>query len=28
MADHGFDADLVAKICHRNWFRVLERSWT
>ncbi len=27
MADHGYGAELIAKICHRNWFRVLDRVW-
>lgn len=27
MAEHGYGAELIAKICHRNWFRVLERCW-
>ncbi|PZX17680.1 membrane dipeptidase [Palleronia aestuarii] len=27
MADHGFGAELIEKICHRNWLAVLERSW-
>ncbi len=27
MIEHDFGADLVEKICHRNWFRVLAKSW-
>ena len=27
MVDHGFGEALIAKICHENWFRVLEKSW-
>ncbi|WP_099828143.1 dipeptidase [Oceaniglobus indicus] len=27
MADHGYDADLIAKLCHGNWLRVLEKTW-
>lgn len=27
LVDHGFGEALVAKICHENWFRVLEKSW-
>lgn len=27
MDEHGYGADLIEKICHRNWFRVLEASW-
>lgn len=27
MKDHGYDAALLEKLCHRNWVRVLEASW-
>lgn len=27
MADHGYDESLIAKICHKNWLRVLEKIW-
>ena len=27
MADHGYTPDLIEKICHRNWLRVLEVTW-
>ncbi|WP_102110435.1 dipeptidase [Oceaniglobus roseus] len=27
MAEHGYGAELIAKICHKNWLRVLERTW-
>jgi membrane dipeptidase len=27
MADHGYGDDLIVKICHENWFRVLEKTW-
>lgn len=27
MADHQYGAELIEKICHRNWIRVLRRSW-
>lgn len=27
MMDHGYDAALLEKLCHRNWVRVLEASW-
>lgn len=27
MAKHGVDAELMKKICHRNWLRVLEKTW-
>ncbi len=27
MVAHGFGTELVARICHRNWFRVLKKSW-
>jgi len=27
MAAHGYDAPLIAKICHENWLRVLEATW-
>lgn len=23
----GYDDDALAKICHGNWVRVLEKSW-
>ena len=27
MRDHGYGETLLEKICHRNWFRLLERTW-
>jgi membrane dipeptidase len=27
MRDHGYDENLIAKLCHGNWLRVLEKSW-
>ncbi|WP_108482674.1 dipeptidase [Oceaniglobus ichthyenteri] len=27
MVDHGYDKPLIAKICHENWLRVLEKTW-
>lgn len=27
MADHQYGADLIEKICHRNWLRVLRKTW-
>ena len=27
MAQHGYDDALIAKICHENWLRVLEKTW-
>ncbi|EKE44645.1 dipeptidase AC [Oceaniovalibus guishaninsula JLT2003] len=27
MAVRGYDGDRIAKICHRNWLRVLDLSW-
>ncbi|WP_226780460.1 dipeptidase [Oceaniglobus trochenteri] len=27
MAAHGYDAPLIAKLCHENWLRVLEKTW-
>lgn len=27
MRDHGFGEPLLRKICHENWFAVLERTW-
>jgi len=27
MADHGYGAELIEKICHANWLRVLEQTW-
>ncbi|TRD18942.1 dipeptidase [Palleronia caenipelagi] len=27
LKDHGYDDALMEKLCHRNWFRVLEKSW-
>lgn len=27
MRAHGYDEDLLAKICNENWLRVLEQSW-
>lgn len=27
MTDHGYDDDLMKKLCHENWLRVLEKTW-
>ena len=27
MLAHGYDDSLMTKLCHENWFRVLEKSW-
>ena len=27
MADHGYGAELIEKICWRNWIRVLDKTW-
>lgn len=27
MAKHGYDDALMAKLCHKNWLRVLEKTW-
>ena len=27
MAKHGYDEALMAKLCHKNWLRVLEKTW-
>ena len=27
MAGHGYDAELLRKLCHGNWINVLERCW-
>ena len=27
MADYGYGADLIEKICWRNWMRVLRLTW-
>lgn len=27
MADHGYGADLITKISHSNWLRVLRKTW-
>lgn len=27
MAEHGYDDALMAKLCHGNWLRVLEKTW-
>ncbi len=27
MRAHGYDAGLMRKLCHENWFAVLERTW-
>lgn len=27
MAKHGYDDTLMAKLCHENWLRVLEKTW-
>jgi membrane dipeptidase len=27
MNEHGFGDELIKKLCHENWFRVLEKTW-
>lgn len=27
MRDHGYDAALMARLCHGNWLRLLDRTW-
>ncbi|MEO9652530.1 MAG: dipeptidase [Roseobacter sp.] len=27
MANHGYNDALMAKLCHENWLRVLEKTW-
>lgn len=27
MAKHGYDDALMTKLCHKNWLRVLEKTW-
>ncbi|HEY9039794.1 MAG TPA: dipeptidase [Roseovarius sp.] len=27
LAQHGFDEALLTKLCHENWFSLLERTW-
>jgi membrane dipeptidase len=27
LSAHGFDAPLLEKLCHGNWFGVLDRTW-
>ena len=27
MSAHGYDTALIEKICHKNWLRVLEKTW-
>ena len=27
MAQHGYNEALIAKLCHENWLRVLEKTW-
>ncbi len=27
MVEHGFDDALMAKLCHENWLRVLQKTW-
>jgi membrane dipeptidase len=27
MAQHGYGDELIAKLCHENWLRVLEKTW-
>lgn len=27
MTEHGYSDALIAKLCHENWLRVLERTW-
>ena len=28
MADHGYDDALIKKLCHENWLRVLDLTWS
>ena len=28
MIDHGYDNALMVKLCHKNWLRVLDKTWT
>jgi membrane dipeptidase len=27
MAKNGYGDELIAKLCHENWLRVLEKTW-
>jgi membrane dipeptidase len=27
MSEHGYDRDLIQKLCHENWLRVLDKTW-
>lgn len=27
MHGHGYDEQLISKLCHQNWLRVLEKTW-
>ncbi|WP_324755245.1 dipeptidase [Roseovarius sp. Pro17] len=27
LSQHGFDEALLTKLCHENWFKLLERTW-
>ena len=27
MRQHGYGDTLISKLCHGNWFRVLEETW-
>lgn len=27
MVAHGYDAELIEKLCHKNWLRVLAKTW-
>lgn len=27
MAQHGYDQELITKLCHENWLRVLKKTW-
>lgn len=27
MTEHGYNDDLITKLCHANWLRVLEKTW-
>ena len=28
MREHGYDDALIRKLCHQNWLRVLDLTWT
>jgi membrane dipeptidase len=27
MHEHGYDENLISKLCHANWLALLERCW-